>query len=771
MSSCFNLINNFTEISNNKYILNTNYSDICYGLYDNSNNNYLINSVSKNFPLTFYSNQLSDISHIINFELKNKNDPIIIYVSKGKDISYNNGDYFRFYDISYQLLNINYANRSYIDSSLTDVSSNFYFMNNVSYKFIAIEDFCANFPFCISGSPIDSINLFYYLLKSIDNSFIITIPENANNSNNSLFYYDCSNINSQGKLHILRDNNNSFYYGDISFSIINYNDASNILLSLKSYNFNYNSTFVPLNVYGNANISNEDIFYYSQSCEYIITGLFENANEECLNKVSTIDISINLADDSNTISDISDISCSFNKNNHNVNSVSDYNFYDYNFGMAQGDYIIIDICKNFPFRLVNEDISNLIYIDESYQVNRIKIIEYNFNKYYHGSLKIKVVNDFSNVSIEFLDNRYENKRQKLDPILSKLFYSNSCINHISYNNLQPITILQLKNQEDIYYDLSESELINNIYDLKLDENYIEKGYLSKDRFNNDILDKVIITPPFENINNEISNNLINRSFIVYYEVLDYENNVIRNIRNININSGPIIEISSNLFYTNKIYKNDNPYNLTLLFQNNTFNDYYNFYNNINVYVYDTSKQKINIPFEITLTGNYYDTNFENNNFINNDFLTYTDNVSQSKLIQFNNKNYYSSSTNNLVFKDGDQQLKIKNIESINFDNSSSNLHYINNVPNYTSIINYNSDNQIENLESESSINTIKLENGGDSINLTNVIQEFDSSYIILEFTLQDATKSRNCIFKINNHFFELQLINSDITSDNLTING
>ena len=86
MTSCLNLINNFTEISNNKYIFNTNYSDICYGLYDNSNNNYLINSVSKNFPLTFYSNQLSDISHIINFELKNKNDPIIIYVSKGKDI-------------------------------------------------------------------------------------------------------------------------------------------------------------------------------------------------------------------------------------------------------------------------------------------------------------------------------------------------------------------------------------------------------------------------------------------------------------------------------------------------------------------------------------------------------------------------------------------------------------------------------------------------------------------------------------------------------------
>ena len=48
--------------------------------------------------------------------------------------------------------------------------------------------------------------------------------------------------------------------------------------------------------------------------------------------------------------------------------------------------------------------------------------------------------------------------------------------------------------------------------------------------------------------------------------MDYENNVIRNIRNININSGPIIEISSNLFYTNKIYKNDNiifiPLNIT-----------------------------------------------------------------------------------------------------------------------------------------------------------------------------------------------------------------
>ena len=107
MTSCFNLITNYRDISYNKYIFNNNVTNISYGLYDNSNNNYLIKGVPSNYPLTFFSQQSNTISNIIKFEALNT-EPIIIYVSRGQDVSLNNGDFFRFYDNSYQLLNINH---------------------------------------------------------------------------------------------------------------------------------------------------------------------------------------------------------------------------------------------------------------------------------------------------------------------------------------------------------------------------------------------------------------------------------------------------------------------------------------------------------------------------------------------------------------------------------------------------------------------------------------------------------------------------------------
>ena len=109
--SCFSLITKYIEISNNKYSFNNydnNYgTTISFGLYNNSNNNYEIRGVPSNYPLTFFSQTKTDISNILKFEVINK-EPIIIYVSRGQDVSYNNGDYFRFYDTSYQLLNINH---------------------------------------------------------------------------------------------------------------------------------------------------------------------------------------------------------------------------------------------------------------------------------------------------------------------------------------------------------------------------------------------------------------------------------------------------------------------------------------------------------------------------------------------------------------------------------------------------------------------------------------------------------------------------------------
>lgn len=156
-------------------------------------------------------------------------------MSRGQDVSFINGDFFRFYDKNYQLLNINHGYRTIYDSSLTDVRSNFYFMNSRSYTFKATTDFCNNFPFIIYGNTLTSS----YSLNAVDSSFTITIPDSANNNSNKLFYRD-NDFDISGNLYILRDASDlKYYYGDISFSIKNYNLSSGVRLSIKSYDFSY----------------------------------------------------------------------------------------------------------------------------------------------------------------------------------------------------------------------------------------------------------------------------------------------------------------------------------------------------------------------------------------------------------------------------------------------------------------------------------------------------------------------------------------------------
>ena len=109
----------------------------------------------------------------------------------------------------------------------------------------------------------------------------INIPNNADNSANKLFYKDIDNDIS-GNLYILRDISGlKYYYGDISFSIKNYNDSSTVNLSLKSYDFSYGAS---AGRFGNKEISNNNLFYYSSTCSYIINNNLP-ANNEFLNKV------------------------------------------------------------------------------------------------------------------------------------------------------------------------------------------------------------------------------------------------------------------------------------------------------------------------------------------------------------------------------------------------------------------------------------------------------------------------------------------------------
>ena len=666
MTNCFPLNSSYSEISNNKYIFNNNYTtNISYGLYDTSYNlNYIIRNVSNKYPLTFYdSSTNSDASNIIRFEPLNKNVPILIYVSKGQDYSFNNNDFFRFYDSSFQLLNINHSRRITYDSSLTDVHSNFYFMNNQRYKFIATTDFCSNQPFKLFGGA--SISFLEVSLNAVDQSFIITIPSNAsNNGTHRLFYSDTDN-DVCGNLFILRDLSYSYYYGDISFSIKNYRDVSRTYISVKSYDYSYST----VSGYGTVSISNNNLFYYSESCSYITQGYSRNSYE-LLNKISAIDLSINA---NNTFK------VGLNKNRHIRNATFNY---DLSYGVTIKDYIIIDISKNYPLRLLNNEISNNIYIDETYQIDRLGINTISGSKYYYGSLKIKVVGAFivplnvqfvsiSNNSIDFsyvLTFIYDSSNSPLT--LNHIVYDSSS-NSRSYYDFSNSN-LQVLNQNNVFYDISTYDVSSNIFKLNLNSDYTELGYSSRDKLNNNLYSFITATPSIEEINNELSNNFLARPFYIYYNVIDYENNSIQNIRAINLNGGPIIEISNN-------YNNNNNNNSVFTIEiSNNYNStsnasIYNFYDDIKVYIYDKSKNKIFIPFDITISGSYFQTATIQNQLSKR--YVFEDNTFNSNLARNEVFSYYSTFTTNVDLAGDNKLLTLKNIDlsSISVYNISNSL--------------------------------------------------------------------------------------------------
>jgi hypothetical protein len=750
MTSCFSLISNYTSISNNRYILNNNYiTNISFGLFNNSNNNYLIRGVPYNYPLTFFSRQSNDVSNIISFESLNT-EPIVIYVSRGQDVSFINGDFFRFYDTSYQLLNINHGYRTIYDSSLTDVRSNFYFMNSRSYTFKTTTDFCSNFPFTISGNLLTS----NYNLQTPNTSFTLTIPANADNSNNKLFYRD-NDLDISGNLYILRDVSGlKYYYGDISFSIKNYTESSNINLSIKSYDFSYGAS---VGRFGTKEISNNNLFYYSSSCSYIISNNLPN-NSEFLNNVSALDLSF--------INGV--YKFSFNKNNHSTYTNNNPDtIYNLNFGLGKGSYIIIDVSSAFPMCLNNDDISNCIAIDTTYQPSRLRKVDYNNKSYYHGSFKVKVFDDFSNVNIALLNRTL---LQELSYNL-KFFYTE--LPHLHGGSYRPsgTSYLKLMNQQYNYYDLSESLQTSNIYELNLDSSYKELSYIAADKYGHNLnIQDFITTIPSseETINQEISNNILSELFTynIYYKVIDYENTSIENIRKINVNSGPIIEISSNYLQNNNIYSN------ILQFQNNTFNPNYNFFDNIKVYIFDTSRQKINIPFEVTISGYYFNNNDTRTtqSVINNTSFSYTQQGganTNTEYLRDLEKNYYAYYRSVLLFRNnGNDFIRIinNNQRPLIYDNSRSPI--LKDARNKNDIININE-----------TTNEITIGSSTNSIKLDSIEQNLDISTISLNFNLTykrpniNEDFSLNCSLKVNNYFFEISFNSPIWSEDNCKVSG
>tara|TARA_B110001452_G_scaffold267310_1_gene276709 strand:+ start:4318 stop:15279 length:10962 start_codon:yes stop_codon:yes gene_type:complete len=739
---CFQQTNKITDICNNKYIFDNNYQDICYGLYETSGNNYVISNIPKNYPIGFYSNQITnDLSNILNYDISyDQNDPIIIYVSTGSDVSFSNGDYFRFYDESYNLINIRNHN---VETTLTTNNDNFYFMRNMTYKFITINDFSSVHPFSISGSILSSP--YELFLPGI--SFEIIIPYNADNSDNIVFYQDISHINSRGNFKILVDSSNiNYYYGDISFTVDNsFNDSS--FISIKSYPFNSVSE-----------INNENLFNYSNTCLYIFSDItaiaidLANNNQECLNLVSKAKIL-----DTNLDTSISDLSYTylFNDENHHSSELDNNFKINLNYGLFDASYIIINIDQQYPITILNSDISNLIYVDESYDRTNIiynsnAIIQnldnsYNSYNYYYGDIKLIVNGDFLSAEIYSFDL----SNQKTFYKSQKFFYTNLCTDPDNVNNinLSDDLLFELVNQEGNNFTIKYHDP-NNIYKLTFNREYIEHGFVVEDRYGHDISYLLIDNAP--KIKTDICFNL--SEFYIYYQVEDYEGISKELYRKVSIERGPFIEISSNYF------KNNNSYTNTIELNTNTYNSNYNFYNDISVYFYDNNDKIVNLPFTVELDGQFYP---DDRTYVNLTTESKSEDIITYNELIFDDLKYYLSKN---IHLDSLERLIFSNITNLTYNNPDS---YI--------ILDNNSALPVNNLirlTGGKNISTFQL---GDVLELDGhpniIINNIDNSNSIISISQSYETLNLSTNIFVNNEKFIINIEDLNNSSNNIEISG
>lgn len=714
-SICFNL-NNRIDISNNYYIFN-NVNDVIgdynfnngtenriiqstYGLYVTSGNNiYSIQNIPKTHPIGFFDasnlSPIVDISNLIKYDVS-YGESIKIYVSKGSDLSFSNDNYYRFYDESYNLLNIS---GSLVETGLTNSGDNFYFMRSMKYTFIAIEDFSINHPFALSGEALSGLNYDDLSLQKLDDSFDIIIPKDTNNTNNRIFYVDGSQNDSNGNLSILVDASNiSYYYGDISLTVDasfeTHFDLSRI--SIKSF---------PLN--GIQEVSNTNIFVYNTKCDYVVEEVSEFVNilfsqgNECLNIVSEA----RLIDASNEIHYYE-----FNLNNHGRVDVSNEFLYSLQYGVYDGSYTIFNVNENYPFTIVNNDFRNAIYVDEENTTGilhksdpKIQILGEPLNTYnfYHGTVRIKVDNSGSTfiqnskIPIQILNIpgnfSYEPS--------NNFVYTEFCndpddVNNITFRDVSFV----LFNQKDLPFVVNDfSAVTDNIYYLNLYQTYEEPiiPYAAIDRYNHDISYLVRSTAPVETtlgdgtiLDNTFQINYDLSYFIITYILEDYEKTTVQLLRLVEIRRGPYIEISGNF----GIFHNSNPFTNRIDILTNTFDPSLNFFENLDVFLYDNSGNKISLPFEITVSGEFFSPTSLNDQLAldsltgsSKKVLKY-ENINlldgpgpfefESDYTDFSLKYYLSKNFNFLFFTDESIQidevgLKIFDISNIRFSDENS----------------------------------------------------------------------------------------------------
>lgn len=671
MSNCLKLTNNI-DVSNGKYIIENNYSSTSFDVYDNSNSNsnssqvyYKFLNVPKEYPLGFYidgcnnltTNIYNGISSIIKYE-SDISENIKIYVSRGNDLSFNNGDYFRFYDESFNLLNISQTNISTNNFLLTASADNFYFMKGVSYEFIKAFDYSNNSPFGISGNFLNSPKEF----TTSDNSFILYIDNSGtiNNSTNKIYYYDLIKQDISGDLEFLIDSSGiNYYYGNVKFNIMN-SFLEDVSLSIKSYP-KYNALL--------SDISNKSLFKYNNVCDYVIEGKnfqqnsLKNNNSECLTRISRADICLN----------DSKVFYEFNKETHNSLirdklDNGDLSLNNLKYGIYDGSYVIFDICENYPITISSEYITieeNYIYskkyakysnlVQNLSGVNEI----YKIHNYYYGAIQFTLnpdtplINDFS-FDLFILDK--SNNNISIDSS-NTLIYTDFCqgicgeTNFLTNLNIKDFTF-KLKNQETIIFNDASFSSIANQYKLNKYSEYIElpEPYVISDRFGHTNLENlfdislVISSAPTDMSSTELISNNFDNSFVITYNFTYFDLSFVQRSRFVTIIDDVFIEFSESI--QTKLFKNQSQFTDTIEISTNYFDESFNFFNDIEVYIKPNDSDIIYLPFEITITGNQLTQNVNLQSIPiqkNISIVSYDTNSLTSgdyKNINFNDLNYY-----------------------------------------------------------------------------------------------------------------------------------
>ena len=545
MTQCLRKENNI-NIDNNKYIINN--IDTDFGFYDNSDG-YIFKNIPKNHPLSINATTNIENDNYFRYQYYDNEKYVAeIFVSHGNDISYENGDYFIFYDTSHNIINIgNHASISSNNYLSNDIpSDNFYFMAGATYKFTKDICFNNNLIFGISGDSGTDYN--NKIIDKSNNHFHLKIPDELSSLN--VFYYlqqyGIYTIEASNNITFLYKNNKNFYYGDIKLIINNnFSNISNVTLNFIDY-------FDELT--DNVNLS------YNSVCDISINRIY-------LNKVST----------------------------YNENSINYY--------VTRGSYYIINVPD---VKDINYD-NDYIKIDENchYTTNN-NILKLDIKSRFTSTIDVKL-NEKPIFNIKYDDTNY-----------SKNVYNNYDIDN---SNIKLIFLDEYGNEKETNQDGIIEYEISKYH--KTGINYMQ--YKLHDNYNNDI--------SFIVIEQDIRNDDYNKTyFFKNYTLNDYYN-IIQLFDNVtikyNVYQGPYIDISID----NILYNINNNSLINLFINNNNYNSTPINNYNIDSFINDTDSKKIKLPYQIEISGNYYDSS--NNNIpIYNKLYTYTD-------YSYNNYNIYT----------------------------------------------------------------------------------------------------------------------------------